>query len=103
MSSKQYICELCKKEFKQKSDFQKHSNKKTPCISLNEIQKITQTKETKISNLSNLTSIFKNCLDVLRDNEHLTGDKALRTLAHLLDLRLLAHQFGKTYDIYNFK
>ena len=103
MSSKQYICELCKKEFKQKSDFQKHSNKKTPCISLNEIQKITQTKETKISNLSNLTSIFKNCLDVLRDNEHLTGDKALRTLAHLLDLRLLEHQFGKTIDIDNFK
>jgi type I restriction-modification system DNA methylase subunit len=103
MSSKQYICELCKKEFKQKSDFQKHSNKKTPCISLNEIQKITQTKETKISNLSNLTSIFKNCLDILRDNEHLTGDKALRTLAHLLDLRLLEHQFGKTIDIDNFK
>ena len=103
MSSKQYICELCKKEFKQKSDFQKHSNKKTPCISLNEIQKITQTKETKHSNLSNLTSIFKNCLDVLRDNEHLTGDKALRTLAHLLDLRLLEHQFGKTIDIDNFK
>ena len=103
MSSKQYICELCKKEFKQKSDFQKHSNKKTPCISLNEIQKITQTKETNQSNLSNLTSIFKYCLDVLRDNEHLTGDKALRTLAHLLDLRLLEHQFGKTIDIDNFK
>jgi len=103
MSSKQYICELCKKEFKQKSDFQKHSNKKTPCISLNEIQKITQIKETKQSNLSNLTSIFKYCLDVLRDNEHLTGDKALRTLAHLLDLRLLEYQFGKTIDIDNFK
>jgi hypothetical protein len=103
MSTKQYICELCKKEFKQKSDYQKHSNKKTPCISFNEIQKITQTKETKQSNLSNLTSIFKNCLDVLRDNEHLTGDKALRTLAHLLDLRLLEHHFGKTIDIDNFK
>jgi type I restriction-modification system DNA methylase subunit len=32
----------------------------------------------------------------------LTGDKALRTLAHLLDLRLLEHQFGKTIDIDNF-
>ena len=94
MSGKKYICELCKKEFKQKSDFQKHSNKKTPCISLNEIQKITQTRESSQSNLSNLTTIFKYCLDVLRDNEHLTGDKALRTLAHLLDLRLLEHQFG---------
>ena len=107
MSGKKYICELCKKEFKQKSDFQKHSNKKTPCISLNEIQKITQTRESSQSNLSNLTTIFKYCLDVLRDNEHLTGDKALRTLAHLLDLRLLEHQFGtntytKTIDIDNY-
>jgi type I restriction-modification system DNA methylase subunit len=38
----------------------------------------------------------------LRDNGHLTGDKALRTLAHLLDLRLLEPQFGKTIDIDEF-
>jgi hypothetical protein len=84
-----YVCELCKKDFKQKSDYDKHKNKKTPCITLDEIQKITLTKEVKNDNKTNLTTIFKYCLDVLRDNEHLTGDKALRTLAHLLDLRLL--------------
>jgi hypothetical protein len=39
MSSKQYICELCKKVFKQKSDFQKHTQKRTPCITMNEIEK----------------------------------------------------------------
>ena len=42
----------------------------------------------------------------MRNNEHLTGDKALRTLAHLLDLRLLEPQFGQQIDIddyaYNF-
>ena len=84
---------------KQKSDFQKYSNIKKRCVSLNEIQKNTQINENK---QTNLTNIFKNCLDVLRDNEHLTGDKALRTLTHLLDLRLLEHQFGKTIDIDNF-
>ena len=97
-----YICELCKKDFKQKSDYNKHKNKKTPCITLNEIQKIVQIKEVKNDNKTNLTTIFKYCLDVLRDNEHLTGDKALRTLAHLLDLRLLEPQFGKTIDIDGF-
>jgi type I restriction-modification system DNA methylase subunit len=97
-----YVCELCKKDFKQKSDYDKHKNKKTPCITLDEIQKITLTKEVKNDNKTNLTTIFKYCLDVLRDNEHLTGDKALRTLAHLLDLRLLEPQFGKTIDIDEF-
>ena len=97
-----YVCELCKKDFKQKSDYDKHKNKKTPCITLDEIQKLNQTKEIKNDNKTNLTTIFKYCLDVLRDNEHLTGDKALRTLAHLLDLRLLEPQFGKTIDIDEF-
>ena len=97
-----YICELCKKDFKQKSDYDKHKNNKKPCISISEIEKLSQTKEIKNDNKTNLTTIFKYCLDVLRDNEHLTGDKALRTLAHLLDLRLLEHQFGKTIDIDEF-
>ena len=96
-----YICELCKKDFKQKSDYDKHQKKKTPCISIDLIQKSILNKETKSDNKTNLTTIFKYCLDVLRDNEHLTGDKALRTLTHLLDLRLLEPQFGKTIDIDN--
>ena len=97
-----YVCELCKKDFKQKSDYDKHKNNKKPCISISEIEKLSQTKEVKNDNKTNLTTIFKYCLDVLRDNEHLTGDKALRTLAHLLDLRLLEPQFGKTIDIDEF-
>ena len=97
-----YTCELCKKDFNQKSDYDKHKKKKTPCITLEEIQKLTQTNEVKNDNKTNLSIIFKYCLDVLRDNEHLTGDKALRTLAHLLDLRLLEPQIGKTIDIDNY-
>ena len=97
-----YICELCKKDFNQKSDYDKHKKKKTPCITLEEIQKLTQTNEVKNDNKTNLSIIFKYCLDVLRDNEHLTGDKALRTLAHLLDLRLLEPQIEKTIDIDNY-
>jgi type I restriction enzyme M protein len=96
---KQYLCDLCKKVFNQKSDFTKHQNKKTPCISLSEMQQITQTNEVKMNNKTTLTCVFKYCLDVLRNNEHLTGDKALRTLAHLLDLRLLEPKFDNEIDI----
>ena len=58
----------------------------------------------KVFNKNNLYTIFNYCLDVLRNNEHLTGDKALRTLAHLLDLRLLEPHFGNKIDIdtYNY-
>ena len=92
---KEYICELCNKVFTQKDDLIKHSNKKQSCISLEQL--IIK------DNKSSLTTIFKYCLDVLRDNEHLTGDKALRSMAYLLDLRLLEPQFGKTIDIDNYK
>lgn len=97
--SKHYTCELCKKEFNQKIDFTRHQNKKAPCITLIEMEQISQTKEVKTEFKTNLSTIFNYCLDVLRNNEHLTGDKALRTLAHLLDLRLLEPQFGNQIDI----
>jgi type I restriction enzyme M protein len=97
--SKHYTCELCKKEFNQKIDFTRHQNKKAPCITLSEMQQISQSKEVKTEFKTNLSTIFNYCLDVLRNNEHLTGDKALRTLAYLLDLRLLEPQFGNQIDI----
>jgi type I restriction-modification system DNA methylase subunit len=104
--TKVYNCELCKKVFNQKIDFTRHTNKKAPCISIDKMQSFTQMKDAKTDNKTKLSTIFNYCLDVLRNNEHLTGDKALRTLAHLLDLRLLESQFGKQIDIddyaYNF-
>lgn len=97
--SKKYTCELCNKVFNQKIDFTRHQNKKAPCITIDKMQELTQTKEVKTDFKTNLSTIFNYCLDVLRNNEHLTGDKALRTLAHLLDLRLLEPQFGNKIDI----
>ena len=88
-SGKMLICELCKKSFKQKCDYDKHKNAKRPCIPMTEIQKITQMKDVSNDNKSRLTSIFKNCLNILRDNEGLIGEKGLRTLSHLLILKLI--------------
>ena len=99
--SKKYSCDLCKKDFNQKIDFTRHQNKKAPCITLTEIQQINQTKEVKMDNKNTLISVLKNCLNILRDNEGLTGEKALRNLSYLLILKLLEPHFGGEIDIDN--
>jgi type I restriction-modification system DNA methylase subunit len=53
---------------------------------------IASIKEDKIHRMSKLITLFKFCLDVLRNKEHLTGDKALRNLAYMLNLCLLEPQ-----------
>ena len=40
-------------------------------------------------NKTTLINVFKNCLNILRDNEGLTGDKALRNMSYLLILKLI--------------
>lgn len=94
-----YTCELCKKNFNQKNDFTRHQNKKAPCITLNEMQQISQTKQVKMDNKTTLISVFKSCLNILRDNEGLTGEKALRNLSYLLILKLIEPHFGSEIDI----
>jgi type I restriction-modification system DNA methylase subunit len=95
----EYVCDLCKKIFNQKIDFTRHKNKKSPCISLNEMQQLVQTKEEKSNIKSQLISVFKNCLNILRDNEGLTGEKALRNLSYLLILKLLEPHLGTEINI----
>ena len=99
---KQYSCDLCKKVFNQKIDFTRHQNKKAPCITLTEMQQMNQKTEIKMDNKTILISVFKNCLNILRDNEGLTGEKALRTLSYLLILKLLEPHFGGEIDIDNY-
>jgi type I restriction enzyme M protein len=101
--SKQYYCDLCKKIFNQKIDFTRHQNKKAPCITLTEIQQITQIKEIKMDNKSKLINIFKNCLNIMRDNEGLTGEKALRNMSYLLILKLIEPHLGGEIDIDNYE
>jgi len=100
-SSKQYTCELCKKVFQQKIDFTRHQNRKGPCVSVGEIQQMVIKKEEKTDIRNELNNVFKRCLDILRDNEGLTGDKALRNMSSLLILKLLEPHFqaGGAIDI----
>ena len=100
--SKQYSCDLCKMVFNQKIDFTRHQNKKTPCISLNEIQKIQKINEVKTDSKSTLINIFKSSLNILRDNEGLTGEKALRNMSYFLILKLIEPHIGNELDIDNY-
>ena len=56
------------------------------------------------NNKFKLIQLFKSCLDILRDSEHLTGDKALRTISQLLILKLIEPRLGTQIDIdsYNY-
>jgi type I restriction-modification system DNA methylase subunit len=96
-----YTCELCQKEFNQKGDLTKHKAKKTPCITMEQIQGMTKTKEETNDIKELMKGIFKQCLDILR-SEGLTGDKALRNLSYILILKLIEPQFRTTIDIQNY-
>lgn len=96
-----YTCELCQKEFNQKGDLTKHKAKKTPCITMEQIQGLTKAKEETNDIKDTLKGIFHKCLDILR-SEGLTGDKALRNLSYILILKLIEPQFRTTIDIQNF-
>jgi type I restriction enzyme M protein len=50
-----------------------------------------------------LINVFKNCLNILRDNEGLTGDKALRNMSYLLILKLIEPHIGNRIDIDNYE
>lgn len=100
--TKQYSCDLCKKVFNQKIDFTRHQNKKAPCITLTELQQINQTRQIKMDTKSKLIAVFKSILDTLRDNEGLTGEKALRNLSYLLILKLIENHFGGEINIDNY-
>ncbi len=100
---KEYICDLCKKVFTQKGDFTKHTNKKQSCVSLEQLKEISKTDNKNNDNKTQLINVFKSCLNILRDNEGLTGEKALRTLSYLLILKLLEPHFSGEIDIDNYE
>jgi len=96
-----YNCELCKKEFKQKIDFTRHTSKKVPCISLSEIQQLEQNKGVTNDIKSQIVNTFKQILNILR-TEGLTGEKALRNMCYFLVLKLIEPQLETPINIYNY-
>jgi type I restriction-modification system DNA methylase subunit len=108
--STQYICELCSKEFKQKIDYTRHKDKKNACVTADklkqkiekELEKKNEQKINHNSTLKNMSTLFSSCMNILRDNESLTGDKALRNLSYLLVLKLIEPMIGSEIDLESF-
>lgn len=96
-----YVCELCKKEFSQKGDLTKHKAKKTPCITMAQINELSQATTSVIDTKQKMKSMFKRILDILR-TEGITGDKALKNMASLLILKMLENKIGKEIDMDNY-
>jgi type I restriction-modification system DNA methylase subunit/restriction endonuclease S subunit len=63
------------------------------------MQQIVKTKEVEMDLKNTLISVFKYCLNILRDNEGLTGEKALRNMSYLLILKLIEPHFGGEINI----
>jgi len=102
--TKSYTCELCQKVFTQKIDYTRHTKKKNACVSLEHLQEIVQTAQVINNEKEQCITIFKACLNILRDNEALTGPTALRQFNNLLILKLLEKYFNSlAIDIDNFE
>lgn len=82
-----YICDTCNYVFDTKKDLTKH-NKKI-CDNYENVK-------------TTMTNIFKSCLDILRNGEALTGEKALRSMTYMIVLKLIEPHFGNEIDIDNF-
>jgi len=54
-------------------------------------------------NKNALITGFKSCLNILRDNEGITGEKALRNMSYLLILKLIEPHLGRDIDIDNYE
>jgi type I restriction-modification system DNA methylase subunit len=98
-----YNCEHCGHQFQQKNDLQRHLTKKNGCIPVNQIIEKKEQQSTMNGKIQELHSLFKTCLDVLRnDAEHLIGDEALNELSHFLILKQAEkHIENGSIDIYN--
>ena len=98
-----YNCEHCGHQFKQKIDLQRHLTKKNGCIPVKQIIEKKEQQTTMNGKIQELHSLFKTCLDVLRnDAEHLIGDEALNELSRFLILKQAEkHIENGSIDIYN--
>lgn len=56
----------------------------------------------EIHTLENVVAIFDKCLDLLRDDSFITGEKALKIITQFIILKLMEPHFGNFIDIDNY-
>jgi len=69
------------------------------------MREMNRDKEVRADKKGELIKSLNGCLNILRDNEGLTGEKALRNMSYFLILKLIEQHFGKEkgIDIDNFE
>jgi len=63
------------------------------------MREMNRDKEVRADKKGELIKSLNGCLNILRDNEGLTGEKALRNMSYLLILKLIEPHFGKEKEI----
>ncbi len=109
-----YSCELCSKSFSKKTDFDRHKNRKIPCVekSVEEIieEKVEQKVEEVLAKKENEThvgvilNLVQSVEDLTRSKASITGQKAYYDIIRLLMLRFMEPHIkpgGKLEDLLN--
>jgi len=82
-----YVCQYCNHNFSLKTDLDRHLKKKNACIPIAQMQQlqVNEQQPDRSKNVQEISSIFKSCLDILRNDEgHLVGDEALPELSRMI-------------------
>ena len=82
-----FICQNCHREFFSKTDLGRHLKRKNECTPVPQsTQQQSEDEElVRNGNVLEISSIFKTCLDILRNDEgHLVGDEALPELSRMI-------------------
>lgn len=102
-----FTCENCSKNYKQEKAYKNHIDKgcnkqyKTKSPSNKEDIIMPDICQTKFKELKNR---FDSILNILRDNDALTGEKALKNMSYFIILKLIEPHIGKTinFDEYDY-
>ncbi|ATZ80866.1 type I restriction-modification DNA methylase [Bodo saltans virus] len=86
-------CKLCKKVFKLKTDYDRHVERKTPCVSKDKIIEDCIASSTFIKknneSIDKIKKFLDFCHDTLRDNEGIIGMDALENISMLIFLKFI--------------
>ena len=95
-----FVCEKCNKSYKRQCDLNKHIQKGCNDRLKKKINNkdIEMPVEIMVDKLKELKNKFTNIQNILRDNEALTGEKALRNMSYFLTLKQIEHHIDNSID-----